>query len=415
MYAMHNEVKIMKQLLHDNVIEIFDYEEEATIEFRDGTTEEVFYVAMELAKGGVLIDFLLQTKEFGEDISRYYFLQLLDALNYMHSKGISHRDLKPDNLLLDKKFNLKVADFGFATKEGINLTKAGTKQFQAPEIHHGKEYIGKVADIFSAGAILFQMVTGYPPYIQARSNDDFYKNICKNRYDVFWKLHRKILTKKKLDLEFSEAFIDLISWMLNPDPVCRPSLAEIKEHEWCQGYVPSKYEVRDEFKTRTQIIEDAEEEQKNQPIPSGDVDKNIYEQHRVHRGIGEAEEVKRDVEREVQPYIEEFEVYTQFFSISSLDELFSTLTLFAQKIAVEFKFFDDAYSSRLTVIDKEHEESEIEKLIYDVNILKVEDRELYCVEAIKIAGDDIQFNQQYNKLKGYFGGHVNAKRPDLDM
>lgn len=85
---------------------------------------------------------------FTENVARFYFTQLMGALNYMHSAGSCHRDLKPENIMLDSEFNLKVADFGFAAptkgKDGSGLltTQLGTASYMAPEIHLGKPYTG---------------------------------------------------------------------------------------------------------------------------------------------------------------------------------------------------------------------------------------------------------------------------------
>jgi serine/threonine protein kinase len=95
----------------------------------------VAYLVYEKAEGGELMDYLLITGAFSEPLARHYFKQLMQGLDYCHMNGVAHRDLKPDNLLLDGNFNLKIADFGFAApflgRDGSgNLnTKCGTLQY----------------------------------------------------------------------------------------------------------------------------------------------------------------------------------------------------------------------------------------------------------------------------------------------
>jgi len=85
---------------------------------------------------------------------------MLDVMGYMQGKGVVHRDLKLENILVDDNMNLKVADFGFATYKKINKLSSyrGTMTYMAPEIKEGKVYDGKQIDMFSTGVILFIIV-----------------------------------------------------------------------------------------------------------------------------------------------------------------------------------------------------------------------------------------------------------------
>ena len=95
---------------------------------------------MEYAPGKELFDFIAFSGAFPERIARYYFKRLLEALNYLHNSGIAHRDLKPQNIIFNENFDLKICDFGFASpvggKEGNGLCKTnlGTNDYKAPEI-----------------------------------------------------------------------------------------------------------------------------------------------------------------------------------------------------------------------------------------------------------------------------------------
>mmetsp|Transcript_18617 Transcript_18617/g.17713 ORF Transcript_18617/g.17713 Transcript_18617/m.17713 type:complete len:297 (+) Transcript_18617:36-926(+) len=228
------EVETMTALNHPNILNLVEYSKEGVVEKANGQKKEVIYIVLELAQGGELFDYVATTGKFEDNVARFYFRQMLDGLEYVHGKGVTHRDLKPENVLYDNNFNLKIADFGFAAPlagrdgSGALKTKLGTESYMAPEIHMRKPYNGASVDLFATGIILFIMVTQHPPFTRAEPTDPFYRLLCANRQDLFWKAH----SKNKPEGFFSEEFKTLINGMLSFDPSHRPSLQDIKAHPW---------------------------------------------------------------------------------------------------------------------------------------------------------------------------------------
>ncbi len=132
---------------HAHIVECIDYKTNIRQALNDGSKISISYIVMELVEGGELFSYVKQ-RLFREKTCRYYFKQMLRAIHYSHSKGIAHRDLKLENILLDKNFNVKITDFGFSARvkgrdgSGIIHTCLGTKAFMAPEIIKGIKEFG---------------------------------------------------------------------------------------------------------------------------------------------------------------------------------------------------------------------------------------------------------------------------------
>ena len=124
----------------------------------------------------------------GEDAGRFFANQMLDAMEYMHSNRVVHRDLKLENILIDDNLNLKLADFGFACYKNIDCLKSyrGTFTYMAPEIKEGKQYNGMQADIFSFAVILFIIVQGIFPFKEARKEEYFYNLLLQGKHDTYF-------------------------------------------------------------------------------------------------------------------------------------------------------------------------------------------------------------------------------------
>ena len=213
-------------------------------------------------------------------------------MSYVHSNGVTHRDLKPENLLFDDKFNLKIADFGFAAPvqgrdgSGYCKTKLGTESYMAPEIHARRPYIGASVDLFASAIILFIMYTQHPPFTRADPTDPFYRLICANRADLFWKAHAK---NKKGGMDFfPETFRNLITGLLQFDPAARLSMADVIAHPWLNdSNVATLAEIQADFVNRKAAI-DAENEAKR-------IEKEAQRQAQLHAPGGVARRQFRTV------------------------------------------------------------------------------------------------------------------------
>merc|ERR1711998_658821 len=191
--------------------------------------KNLVYILLEYVTGGLLFDLCQTVGGMGEEAGRYFLSQMLDVLGYIQSKGVVHRDLKLENILVDENLGLKVADFGFATYKKINKLQSyrGTMTYMAPEIKEGKTYDGKQIDMFSVGVILFIIIQGIFPFKEAKKDEYFYNLIMKGDLATYW--------KKTGGQNLSGDFKDLIIKMFSYNGKDRPTIDEIRAHPWMSG------------------------------------------------------------------------------------------------------------------------------------------------------------------------------------
>ncbi|XP_076928862.1 CBL-interacting serine/threonine-protein kinase 7-like [Bidens hawaiensis] len=207
------EVAAMRRLnYHPNILKLHEVM----------ATKTKIYLVMELAAGGELFTQLVRRGRMREATARFYFQQLVATLEFCHQHGVAHRDLKPQNLLLDKDGTLKISDFGLSAlpesrKDGLLHTACGTPAFTAPEIIRRRGYDGVKADAWSCGVILFNLLTGYLPFDDSNLPDMYRKMF--NREIVFpdWisKQPRVIIRK-----------------LLDPNPKTRMSIESLMGVSW---------------------------------------------------------------------------------------------------------------------------------------------------------------------------------------
>ena len=205
---INREIKMLKDFNYINVIKIYEILE----------NESYHYFIMEYCENGELFNHIVDLQRLSDKEASYFYYQLINGLEYIHSKGVVHRDLKPENLLLGKGNILKIIDFGlsnFFNGKYLLSTPCGSPCYASPEMVSGKKYNGFKIDIWSTGIILYAMVCGYLPF---EDNDN----------EI---LFRKIL---ECNLEYpnnlSDNVIDLMNKILVTKPERRIDIDGIKKH-----------------------------------------------------------------------------------------------------------------------------------------------------------------------------------------
>lgn len=208
--------------------------------------ENSLYYVLDLCNGGELLGVLKKTGTFDVECTRFFGAQILDAIEYMHSRGVIHRDLKPENVLLDDQLHVKITDFGTArlltdprapqappriedmgtssrSKDEVDDNRAasfvGTAEYVSPELLTNKNAC-KASDLWAFGCIIYQLLAGRPPFKAG------------SEYLTFQKI-------VNLDYEFPVGFPpaarDLIERCLVLDPARRLTIEHIKNHEFFEG------------------------------------------------------------------------------------------------------------------------------------------------------------------------------------
>ena len=203
------EMTILNQIDHINVIKVYDIYE----------SEDNYLIIMEYCEGGELFNYIVKNQKLSEEETAFFFYQIINGVEYLHSKNIVHRDLKPENLLLCEGNILKIIDFGLSNFYNGNYlsTPCGSPCYASPEMVSGNKYNGFNIDIWAIGIILFAMLCGYLPF-EDDDNDILFQKIleCKLHYPS----HLSPLAK------------DIMKKILVTNPEKRIKIPQIKKHKF---------------------------------------------------------------------------------------------------------------------------------------------------------------------------------------
>jgi len=230
---------------HPNVIRTHHVENERET-LSKGATQKVSYTIMEFAPNGDFFDFVMNhNANIDDTLIRTYFRQLIEGLEYLHKNGVSHMDLKLENLLMGEEFKLKIADFDLSyLANDSKILSRGTKFYRPPEVIQGRCQNTQAADIYSAGIILFTLMTrGMLPHAEDNrvAGVDF-AGLLYTQNAEFWNKHCEI--QKRDSSFFSSDFKDLFNAMISLNPNDRVTIEQIKQSKWYNGPCYTNEEVK---------------------------------------------------------------------------------------------------------------------------------------------------------------------------
>ena len=186
-------------------------------------TARSLYLIMDYCPNGSLYDLLQKMNYLPEEYARVYIAELVLAIEHLHGQSIIYRDMKPENVLLDASWHIKLSDFGLSKeciRDGeVTRSFCGSPAYLSPEMLMRKG-VGKAADIYGVGCMLYEILCGYPPYFSESMTEIFLKiQSGRLKFPTYVSAHAQ----------------HLCSQMLERDPVERPSLPALKLHPFFQG------------------------------------------------------------------------------------------------------------------------------------------------------------------------------------
>ena len=226
--CIQREISILNKVNHKNIVKLREVIH----------TNNHILIIMELIEGISMREYynknIKRKNNFNhlEKEIKYFFYQIFDCMNYLHKNHIAHRDIKLENILIEKNNNIKIIDFGFGmnntdynyrtNNNNINFYKlenffCGTPNYMPPEIICKKRYIGEKADLWSLGILFYKMVMGDFPF-KGKDEKELFKNVKTGKF--------------KLKEGLNENIVKIIKGLIVVNPDKRISCSEVLENKW---------------------------------------------------------------------------------------------------------------------------------------------------------------------------------------
>jgi serine/threonine protein kinase len=211
------EVTILSSLDSPHVVKFYDCLDD----------DELVYLVTEFCELGTMEAVLLRPEGCAEHNAVHFVRQLVEGVHYLHARGIAHRDLKPQNIMVDAQFNLKLCDFGFAIEisAGLQTARCGSPMFSAPEVISSQPYDPQCADMWSLGVIVFWLVTGTIPWKDVTHQKALVYDIQTAKYHI--------------PEHLSPNFANFVGGLMQPQPMLRFTPNQALAHPWLQMRVPN--------------------------------------------------------------------------------------------------------------------------------------------------------------------------------
>jgi len=263
--VFNNELQVSKKFNHPNIIKLKLAKKSIAlpISSKPKQMDEEFNVLFyENAPYGDLLNYLIENGAFDDKLARTIFSKVLNGIEEMHSKQIAHLDIKPDNVVIGKNFEVKLIDFGHC-RTMKNITdqlkdfNVGTPSYMPPELRTRTSYDPFKVDIFNLGILLFCLLAAQSPFEIADPTDLRYQYIHKNDEKGFWNILDRCCLHKVRKNFVSENIRHLLFKMLSHEPKQRPTIEEIKNSLWMKEPLMENglyaYEMQKSWSSLTRI------------------------------------------------------------------------------------------------------------------------------------------------------------------